>query len=355
MTKSEKKGETKNQHYVPQFYQRYFSKDNKNIGVYVVSNDINISSAPIKSQSSEDYFYSENMKIEHALGKMEELSKSVIDRIIASPKEQLTKEDQYTLYVFTMIQVGRTRAQASLMQESVNAILRAVAKKHFEVLRKNDEENDLEYVSEEILDKVQFDLKEPGVFALGTQAQLINTCIDLNYKILINNTQIPFITSDNPAVLYDQFMERVGNQTYALSSRGLQIYLPLTPMLGVMYYDSKCYKLGHRRKAYVEITQNCDICELNKLAASNAENTIYYKPGSITDYELKQVATQNKKNKPSSHIETLPELESSEGGTIVSSRNKVMFCKLKLSFIKELPHYKAIQPKCFNPAQHQYR
>ena len=97
MAKSEKKGKTKNQHYVPQFYQRYFSIDNKNIGAYVVSSDKNIPSAPIKSQSSGDYFYSENMKIEHALGKMEELSKSVIDKIIANPKERLTKEEQYTL------------------------------------------------------------------------------------------------------------------------------------------------------------------------------------------------------------------------------------------------------------------
>lgn len=43
-------------------------------------------------------------------------------------------------------------------------------------------------------------------------------------------------------------MERMGNQIYALGSRGLQIYLPLTPTLGVMFYDSKCYKLGDRKK-----------------------------------------------------------------------------------------------------------
>lgn len=354
MAKSEKKGKTKNQHYVPQFYQRYFSIDNKNIGAYVVSSDKNIPSAPIKSQSSGDYFYSENMKIEHALGKMEELSKSVIDKIIANPKERLTKEEQYTLYVFTMMQEGRTLAQANLIQEYVNAMLRTVAKKHFEVLRKNSEENDLEGITEEVLDKVFFNLNKPRVFALGTQASLINTCIDLECKTLINRTKTPFITSDNPAALYDQFMERMGNQTYALGSRGLQIYLPLTPVLGIMYYDPKCYKLGDRKKTYVEIIQDNDICELNKLTASNAENILYYKPNSITEYTLKQLATQNKRNKPSSRVETLPELESSRG-VIVGSHNISMFCKLKLSFIKELPRYKAIQPQSFNPTQHQFR
>lgn len=354
MAKSEKKGQTKNQHYVPQFYQRYFSIDNKNVGVYVVSSDKNIPSAPIKSQSSGDYFYSENMKIEHALGKMEELSKSVIDKIIANPKERLTKEELYTLYVFTMMQEGRTLAQVNYIQEYVNAMLRTVAKKHFEVLRKNGEEKDWEGITEEMIDKVLFNLNQPGVFALGTQTLLINTCIDLECKILINGTKIPFITSNNPAALYDQFMERMGNQTYALGSRGLQIYLPLTPMLGIMYYDPKCYKLGDRKKTYVEITQDNDICELNKLTASNAENILYYKLGSITEYTLKRLATQNKKNKPSSRVETLPELKSSKG-VIIGNRNISMFCKLKLSFVKELPRYKAIQPQSFNPTQHQFR
>ena len=97
MAKQEKKGETKNQHYVPQFYQRYFSIDNKNIGAYVISCGKNILSAPIKTQSSGDYFYSENMEIEHALGGMEGLAKGVIDKIIANPKGHLTKEEQYTL------------------------------------------------------------------------------------------------------------------------------------------------------------------------------------------------------------------------------------------------------------------
>ena len=42
-----KKAETKNQHYVPQFYQRYFSIDGKNIGTYVVATEKNIFSAYI--------------------------------------------------------------------------------------------------------------------------------------------------------------------------------------------------------------------------------------------------------------------------------------------------------------------
>lgn len=354
MTKQEKKGETKNQHYVPQFYQRYFSIDKKNIGAYVISNDKNVPLAPIKNQSSGDYFYSDNMEIEHALGGMEKLAKNVIDKIISNPKGRLTKEEQYTLYSFTMMQEGRTLAHVNLIQEHTNTILRKVLKKHIELLRNNGKEDEIEGITDETLDKLSFNLNKPGMFALGSQAQLINTCIDLEYKILINKTSIPFITSNNPAAIYDQFMERMGNQTYVLGSRGLQIYLPLTPALGLMYYDPKCYKLGDRKKTYVEIVQDKDINELNKLTASNAENIIYYEPKSIVENELKKIAVQNKKFKPSARVETYPELKSANG-VIIGAHNISMFCKLSLSFVKELPRYKAIRPQDYDPTQHKFR
>lgn len=46
-----KLAETKNQHYVPQFYQRFFSADTnyKTIGVYVIDKRKYIPNAPIKN------------------------------------------------------------------------------------------------------------------------------------------------------------------------------------------------------------------------------------------------------------------------------------------------------------------
>lgn len=121
-----------------------------------------------------------------------------------------------------------------------------------------------------------------------------------------------------------------------------------------MYYDPKCYKLGYQKKTYVEIIQDSDIYELNKLTALNAENILYYEPDSITEHALKQLAIQSKNSKPSSRVGALPELKSSKG-VIVGAYDISMFCKLKLSFIKELPRYKAIQPQDFDPTKHQFR
>ena len=88
----EKKAETKNQHYVPQFYQRFFSSDqnHKTIGAYAIKQRKYIPMAPIKNQSSGDYFYSDNQKIEDALGRMEALASEVINKIISDPKAVLS-------------------------------------------------------------------------------------------------------------------------------------------------------------------------------------------------------------------------------------------------------------------------
>ncbi len=352
MSKSVKKGDTKNQHFVPQFYQRYFSIDGKNIGTYVISGDKNIPSAPIKSQSSGDYFYSDNMKIEHALGRIEKLAKSVIDKIIADPKGDLTKEEQYTLYSFTMIQNGRTTARVNLVQEWKDVVLRSLMKKEVELMRNSGRE-EVEDITDEVLNKCSFPISLPGLSALGNQAQIINLCIDLKYKILINNTKTSFVTSDNPAAMYDQFMERMG-QNYALGSRGLQIFLPLTPTIGVMYYDPKCYKLGQRKKTYVEISREEDIKELNKLTASNAENIIYYKLKSVSKDELERYAVLNKKFKPVTRVEPVPE-QNISNDVILGAISISMFCGLSLSFIKELPNYKFLRPQDYNSDLHRFR
>ena len=123
MTKQKKKAETKNQHYVPQFYLRYFSVDMKNVGVYILKSGKNIPSVPIKGQASRDYFYSDSMEIEKTLGALEVRAKGVIDRIIAAPTEPLGEEDKDTLFLFTVIQRGRTAEQADLFREVYDRIL----------------------------------------------------------------------------------------------------------------------------------------------------------------------------------------------------------------------------------------
>lgn len=343
----EKKGKTKNQHYVPQFYQRYFSNDGKNIGAYIIDKDKPVDHADIKHQSSEDYFYSENMKIEDALCDMEGMAAKVIDQILDNPKVVLSKEDSYTIYAFTMIQIGRTLAKANFLQESADKFARLMLKKVVEAKRNSADSKEVEGITDDIINSVKINLGKPGLLSLGQHAQLVNTCIDLKCKVLINQTQMPFVTSDNPACLYDTFFERIGECTYALGSRGLQFYFPLSDSVALFYYDEKCYKVGDKKKGYVDISQINDVKELNKLAACSSNKVLYYREGGISVLELEYLGNTAKKYKPTSNVETFEGFKNGNS-EIVGSQHHSMFCKLSLSFVKELPRFKAITKETYN-------
>lgn len=350
-----KKAETKNQHYVPQFYQRYFSIDGKNIGTYVVATEKNIFSAPIKHQASKEYFYSDNMNIEKALGGIEEIAKGIIDKVTTEDNIVLSKEEAYSLYCFTMMQVGRTPSQVKLISDTITAIIKTLIKKEVEIKRDSEKCSEVDGITDEIIQQLVVNFTQPGMFAVGTQAQLINTCIDLKCKFLINKTRIPFITSDNPAVIYNQFLERMKQESYALGSRGLQIYFPLTPKVAVIYYDSECYKIGCKKRTYVDLTQPTDVLELNKLSAVNAESVLYYMNGSIPDNQLQLLASYNKKYKPNIRAEMYPDITLSEKEEIIGVHNNPIQCKLALSFVKELTKYKMLNVNDFDPSKHRYR
>ena len=146
----------------------------------------------------------------------------------------------------------------------------------------------------------------------------------------------------------------MGIPNYALGSQGLQIFFPLTPFIGVMFYDPKCYKLGNKKKTYVELILEKDIDELNKLTASNAEGVLYYLSGSISENRLQRLSEYNKRFKPTKHVEEYPE-ELTTNGVIVGTYHCSLFCKLTLSFVKELPRYKALRTQDFNPKEHLFR
>ena len=337
-----KKATTKNQHFVPQFYQRNFSADKKTIGTYIIGQKRYIPTAGIKHQSSADYIYSANMKIEEALGSLEALASKAIEKVITYPTCMLDGEDAMALYVFTMLQIGRTPAFIKMMMDNANKMGTLMLRKYVEAMRKTAHSDEVGLITDEVLDAVSIEMKEPGLHAVGAISKLIDTCYDLlvDAKILINMTGKGFISSDNPACLYDQHFERVGGLNYALGSCGLQIYLPLAPNMAIMYYDRECYKLGDRKKHYVELTQDKDVEQLNRLVACTADEVLYCKNGTVNISDLERYTKAHNAFHVSDPVRTF-EACKTEKSEIIGAQQQSMFCKLNLSFVKELPYYKA--------------
>lgn len=100
----QKKSETKNQHYVPQFYLRNFSEDGHGIRTFNLSSGKLIPHAKLKCQCSKDYFYGEDGVLESALGGLETAFSTTFKNCIELPlKERVSDEDFYLLTMFVAV------------------------------------------------------------------------------------------------------------------------------------------------------------------------------------------------------------------------------------------------------------
>jgi len=99
---------------------------------------------------------------------------------------------------------------------------------------------------------------------------------DLEIKLLKNNSDIGFITSDNPIVFYNQLLEEIkfeGAKT-GIIHRGLIILLPLSPLYCIILYDSKVYKIGSKKQTIVNVDYS-DINNINALTFLSSDKIIY--------------------------------------------------------------------------------
>lgn len=265
----------KSQHYVTQFYLRNFSIGGrgKAISLYNISSKVFILDAKLKTQACRDYFYGKDGETEKALGVIENEAGPMIRRIIKKeePPERYRK-DHLALLLFTIFQRERTLSAAREKNEYIGEIVNELY-----ALEKG--------INPESM-RARLVYKEPARVSLSVAARTQFLAWDLAYKLICNKTMIPFISSDNPVVLQNQYLEErktTGSNT-GYASIGLEIIVPISPKLSIMFYDEGVYKVGYRKKSTVNVYCEEDINALNSLQYLNAEKNVYFTenvPGSF--------------------------------------------------------------------------
>ena len=237
---------------------------------------------------------------------------------------------QTNLTLFTLVQAARTRAAA----DETNAMADVFAKL---ILK------DVPHLGEH-LDKIEVCVTNAPLYGLGIAAESFIHAADLRYKLLCNRTAHPFITSDNPAVLYNQFLEprkRTGSNV-GLAVKGLQIFLPLGPRHVLMYFDADVYTVGGRRLSSqrVEVADPKDVRELNTLQAVNARETLFFNDA-ISPREIEATASKAAKYRPPELAEALVYRpaggDPARDGSLVRLYNPDVRTRLALSFVRLTP------------------
>lgn len=325
--------ENKNQHYVPQFYLRNFSSDDKNIAAYHLGQERSLGKVPIKDQCSKDYFYL-SLDVEKQLGAIEANTSEIISKILAGKYTELSKGELLSIRAFIMLQNSRTKHSADLIRNTASKMKALLlSMKPTEELKKQ-------------ISEIDETMRGSVDLMMAIFPEMFLQSLDLSMKLLINQTDRPFITSDDPIIEYDQYLERVCDSLgYGIGSKGIEIFLPISSKMMLILYDSKIYKIGTRKSSQVLITQMNDVDQLNLLTVLYSDKVVYYEDGTITEFEISQLVQKAKRLAFSEEMEIERYDCVEEPGEMLHAHSRNKNCKAHFSFIKELDGAKAISIK----------
>lgn len=103
-------------------------------------------------------------------------------------------------------------------------------------------------VDKELLKKIRIKYDNPLQFSLRNAFSSYHLAQDLRIHLLINNTKNHLITSDHPVVYYNKWRENIKDiGTIGLASKGLLIFLPLSPEILLLLYDPTVYMIDNGR------------------------------------------------------------------------------------------------------------
>lgn len=247
----------KNQHFVPRCYLRPFTFDSANLAINLFNIDRLkfIELAPVKHQCSGDYFYGEDLRLEKALQLMERTYGIALREILKSGYS-LTDDHRDFLRRFWLLQYLRTDA-ASRRSVEMFAAMEAV-------------------IGCEVSD-FRLGIREAVQVSMRAFAQYMDIADDMKICLLRNKTSIPFVTSDDPAVLTNRWYledRRTKGASFGVHSAGNLLLLPLSPQVLCLGYDGDVYSVPHK-SGWVDVHHETDVRAFNQHQFLNCRANIF--------------------------------------------------------------------------------
>jgi Protein of unknown function (DUF4238) len=261
----------KNQHFVPRHYLRRFCFDDGNrIRILRVPNGDYIGEAGLKGQSARPYFYHTDPDVEEILSEFEGRAEELFKRIVGDlwlPADAPTQHD-----ILTALNVMRSRTER--FAEQTFKPVETAALEFARIYAANKKQEFLRYLPFLRVSGTNWPMHR---FVSGvTSAVLLG---DLHLKLLIPPQGIRFLTSDHPVVFLNQAFANIvrGGGVSGLAMRGLQIFLPLSPVLLLLAFDPVCYRVGRPDHKVIQIYRKADVELINALQVLNANQCLYFR------------------------------------------------------------------------------
>lgn len=275
--------EKKNQHYVPRYYFKYFSKDEKRISLLNVKNGKTIKNAPIKSQCSKNYFYGEK-KVEDTLEKLENEHRNAFDKL----KETLditkvSDSDYFFVLQAVLFQRARTLARREGKKKALDKLEKILAEVEINSDLSLNEEMKAQYIKQ--LDSIESNPKYYQGLDIIESLKGVEYIVDMAPLLLFNYTSHPFIFSDAPVVVFNNHQVDVKLRgVLGYQTPGLQLFYPLCDKVVFLLLDPAVYKVQGMSDHKIEVKNIKDVDQINKLQMYNAFQNVYFSDYKYSEY-----------------------------------------------------------------------
>jgi hypothetical protein len=255
----------KNQHFVPRCYLKAFADEPSHaaINLFNIDRMLFIGQAPLKHQCSGNYFYGKDILLEKALQSTEGAYARTLAEVV-KPGYRLANEHRSLFRRFWLLQHMRTEA-ASVRAIEMTAAMGGAAGVPSQEFRMN--------------------VREAVQTSMRAFVERRDSIDDLKICLLRNRTAVPFVTSDDPAVLTNRwYLEspRTKGRSFGLYSSGVLVLLPLNPEILCLGFDGDVYSVPHEN-GWVAVKREADVHALNQHQFFNCRANIYVKDAANAD------------------------------------------------------------------------
>lgn len=279
-----------NQHFVPQFYFRLFAGGARQIHLLHKKSERIILNAPIKGQCARHNFYGSD-EIEKSLSLLEGQQSAVLHHVreMAWLEREPVLEPNHVARVWEAIVLQRARTDLQVVKSTpasealfltmfTHYLKNAPGIEDREVLLAHIERGDIQ---------IKQDPRQ--VLAIAMKAALENVLLisDLDFHVLRNQTDFPFLFGDSPVVFCNTYYRNVTHRgVLGMQTPGLQIFYPLNSKTMLMLIDDQVYGGRYREPLFVDIDQRCDVSQLNALQLHHSLHTAYFARAHDQQYVL---------------------------------------------------------------------
>lgn len=251
------------QHFVPRCYLKPFCADEHGaaINLFNISRETPIANAPVRGQCARPYFYGDDGELERALQGPEGVYARCVKKAAADPLA-LDANDLRALRALLLLQVFRSAAWVDREK--------ALFEAHRDLLEAE--------ATPEFLAEFEYNRGQSIQLAFEMYESVLPHISDLETCVLVNETDREFITSDDPAVHTNRYHVQkrlIGGHGFRNS--GAMLFLPMTPELLLVAFDSNVYKLAGRRAHLASVSNVHDVEDLNQLQVVHAASNLYFR------------------------------------------------------------------------------